>query len=600
MVGHAKCDCNDLKKAEESLVRKPHFDPSLLARGVLIALLILGFTKTVAPALLHKLPAGAALLPHLPTLATVLITAVVVVVTRGMLVGTCCLPSRQLTAKEISALIDSRDADMEATLGAKRNVLAQNLSRAIQFKTISFEDSDLENKIDYSQFLGLHEYLKTTFPLVHAAMERTVINQYSLVYKWQGSDEAQKPYLLTAHMDVVPTPEPEKWSVDPFAGTIKDGYVWGRGTIDDKQGVLGWLEAAEALLQSGFKPRRTVYFAFGHDEERSGTQGAANIAKWFAENVGPRDIFEFMMDEGLFIIDGAVPGHKKPVAFVCVAEKGYLSLKLTVEKEPGHSAAPPAETAIGILAGAVKRIEDSPHEAHFDGPAHDLFGSIRSGFGGAFRFIFSNLWLFEPLLRRLLASKPPTASMVRTTTALTIFKAGMKDNVIPASASAIVNHRIHPRDTIDKVIAWDKKVIADDRVKVEVLGHCIEPAPMSSPSHPAFGVIRDSIHRVFKGACSVAPGLFVAASDSKYYWNLTPQIFRFNPICLRSDEVNMFHGFNERIAIDNYCELVYFCTEVIRGNDKRYVAGSAEDEQDQAALHRAKHAATAAPVVKQD
>jgi len=594
MGGHPKCDCNDLKKAEESL-RKPGFDVNLFARGAFLSILTLGLAKTVVPGLLTRIPGGAAVLPAIPTLSMCIVITIIVVVTRGMLVGTCCLPARQLSAADISRLIETRDADMEARITNKRNAMAARLSRALQFKTISFEDSDLENKTDYNEFTRLHAYLAEAFPRVHAAMERHVINNYSLVFKWPGSDPAQKPYLLTAHMDVVPASEPEKWEVDPFAGIIRDGFVWGRGAIDDKQGVLGWLEAAEELLESGFAPKRTIYFAFGHDEEKSGLQGAVHISRWLAENVGPRDIFEFMMDEGLFIIDGAVPGHKKPVAFVCVAEKGYLSLKLTVDKEPGHSSAPGPESAIGILAAAVKKIEDHPHPTHFDGPAHDLFGSLREGFSGIFRFIFSNLWLFEPVLKRVLVRKSQTATMVRTTSALTIFKAGSKDNVIPSVATAVVNHRIHPSDTIESVTNWDKSVVNDPRVQFEVLGHSIAPAPVSAPTHPAFGVIRDSIHRVFKGNCAVAPGLFVAASDSKHYWNLTPQIFRFNPICLRADEVGMFHGFNEKISIDNYAELVSFCTNVITGNDARYVSGNAEDEQQASAMQDAKDIATGKP-----
>jgi carboxypeptidase PM20D1 len=194
-------------------------------------------------------------------------------------------------------------------------------------------------------------------------------------------------------MDVVPTPDLDRWIEDPFKGVIKDGYIWGRGTIDDKHMMMAWMETLELLLKEGFKPKRTIYISFGHDEEISGFQGAFEIRKYFLQTLGS-NCFEFMLDEGLFIIDGVVPGLKKPVAMVCVAEKGYATFKLSVSVEPGHSSAPPKETAIGILAKAVNKLEDNPHRLHFNGVAKKFFNQLIPDMNIYFKFILTNLWFF--------------------------------------------------------------------------------------------------------------------------------------------------------------------------------------------------------------
>jgi carboxypeptidase PM20D1 len=145
---------------------------------------------------------------------------------------------------------------------------------------------------------------------------------------------------------------------------------------------------------------------------------------------------------------------------------------------------------------------------------------------------------------------------VRTTTALTVFRAGAKENVLPCEATALVNHRIHPADSVDSVLARDRAVVNDARVRIEPTSWT-EPSPVSSVGHAAYTHLAACVREIFPGA-AVAPGLFVAASDSKHFWGLTDQIFRFSPVTLRNDELDMFHGTNERIGVRNYAKLVAF------------------------------------------
>ena len=161
---------------------------------------------------------------------------------------------------------------------------------------------------------------------------------------------------------------------------------------------------------------------------------------------------------------------------ICVAEKGNLCVELTVEAgEAGHSSAPPKEGAISILADALVRLHRAPFPAHADS-LQLLFGALRGGFKWPMQMIVSNLWLFMPLLRAVLASKPKTATLVRTTTALTVIRAGSRSNVLPVSASAVANFRIHPADSVTSILARLKTVIRDERAKLRTL-LATEPLP---------------------------------------------------------------------------------------------------------------------------
>lgn len=306
--------------------------------------------------------------------------------------------------------------------------------------------------------------------------------------------------------------------------------------------------------------------ALGHDEEIGGWQGAKHIAEFIHQRLGPR-CFEFMWDEGLFVIDRIVPGHRGPVAMICVAEKGSVTLELSVEGTPGHSSAPEFESAVGILANAVSKLERQPLPATLDGPANNMFTALRPGFTFGMKLLVSNLWLFGPLLRRVLAAKHKTSTLVRTTTALTVFQAGSKHNVVPGSAKAIVQHRVHPKDTLDDVQAYDTAVVNDRRVQVKRVGS-VPVSPVSSHTHPAFRSLEEVIGLVYPQAAA-APSLFVANSDSRHYWDLARQIYRFNPILLDRDETTRFHGIDERISVRNFAQVVLFCRTFVEVTDTR-------------------------------
>ncbi|EGC39248.1 hypothetical protein DICPUDRAFT_148033 [Dictyostelium purpureum] len=441
--------------------------------------------------------------------------------------------------------------------------LAQRLSNAIKFETISFGENE-EFGYCKDEFKKLHGYFKEIFPRVNKHLELTVINNYSLVYHWKGMDSSLKPILLCGHMDVVPILNRERWTYAPFEGKIQDGYIWGRGSMDDKQTVMSILESIEDLLAQGYKPQRSFYLAFGHDEELGGDEGAKFINEHFTKaKIGP---FEYILDEGLpIIVPPVFPGLNKPIAAVGVTEKGYVNVHLNVEIEGGHSSMPKRESAIGVLAKAVSKVEANPPSPSLS-QIRKLFDFVGRECTLPYRIIFSNLWLFEPILVKVLSGKPTLDTLQRTTTALTIFNAGNKANVLPHQASALINFRVAPGNTVDEIIEHVRKTINDERVVI-TSSQKTEPAPVSSTDDPSFKLIQTTVLQEYPDVI-VAPTIMVANTDTKHYWNLSKNIYRFNPLYLENSDLARFHGIDERISIKNYKQFVDFYYHLIKNSDR--------------------------------
>jgi carboxypeptidase PM20D1 len=435
----------------------------------------------------------------------------------------------------------------------------QHLAGAVRIRTASHLDA---GQINYRAFLELHQYLEESFPHVHRTLTREVVEQYSLLYTWQGQDTSLKPMLLMGHLDVVPIEEgtQKNWICPPFDGMVKDGFLYGRGTMDDKNAVVGILEAVEGLISVNYQPRRTIYLAFGHDEEIGGT-GAARIAALLQS----RGIaLECVLDEGLAIIDGILPGINKPFALVGVAEKGYLSVELSVESRGGHSAMPPKETAIGILSRAMLRLEEHPMPAHFKPPTSQMFAALAPEMTFALRLVLANLWVFKGLLLNRLSALNSVDAMLRTTTAPTILSAGFKDNILPIQARGAVNFRLLQGDTAESVLEHVRNTIADSRVKViPASGFYVEASSVSVVEAKSFQALGRALVSTYPEVI-VAPGLVTGATDSRHYAKLSSSIYRFSPLWIKPGDLTRVHGTNERIEVENFQRMVQFYAAFIR------------------------------------
>ena len=437
--------------------------------------------------------------------------------------------------------------------------VAERLGLAVQYKTIAHHD---QSKIDGNSFLGLHRLFKTLYPQVHSHLKVETVNDYSLLYTWEGKNPGLKPIMLTAHMDVVPADEKQEdgWTYPSFSGEIAEGYVWGRGSLDDKNSVISILEAVEHLLKNDFHPERTVYLGFGHDEEVQGRFGALAIAE-LLESRGVE--LGSLLDEGGAVIEGFLPDVDIPVGAIGISEKGYLSLKLTVSVEGGHSATPPQETAIGILSRAIANLENNPMPAHLE-VVEFLMGYLGSVLPFRQRMLFANTWLFGGILKKQLAKSNMLNASIRTTTAPTIIKAGVKDNILPGKAEAVVNFRILPGDDLRSVYEMVLARIKDDRVKVSPLeGDTLEgasgwnPTPVADTESPYFLKLSRLVQQTYPEAL-VIPYLVSGATDARRYATITENALRFYPVKLSREELNRIHGVNERISIENCGRMVSF------------------------------------------
>ncbi len=442
-----------------------------------------------------------------------------------------------------------------AKLAVDADAVAASMAQTVRARTVS---GLLDPAGAAAAFDALHAHLAQRYPRVHATLERDVIGAHSLLFTWRGSDAAARPIALLAHQDVVPiAPGTEAlWARPPFEGVIADGHVWGRGTLDNKSNLVTQLEAVEMLLASGFQPRRTVYLFYGHDEEVGGRRGAVEAVALLQQR-GVK--LEFVLDEGLAVTEGVLPGVDRPLALIALAEKGSVTLKLTATAAPGHSSMPPAagSSAIGMLSAALVRLDQNPMPGGIQGAAAEMFEAVAPEMPFGQRVALSNLWLTRPVVERMLGRGGATNAMLRTTTAMTIVNAGNKENVLPGRAEAVVNFRILPGDTPASVQAHVERVIADPRITVQPTGVAFQPSKLSSAQAGPFKLIERAAREVFPDAI-VAPGLMLAASDARHFDAITEHSYRFMPIRFRSEDLARVHGTDERIGVEQLADMVRF------------------------------------------
>lgn len=437
-----------------------------------------------------------------------------------------------------------------------------HLQEALRIKTISFEN---ESDFDSTAFEAFNLLLRKNYPLVDSLLEHKAFNRYSHLYKWQGSNTNLKPVVLMGHIDVVPIASPDKWSVDPFAGTIKDGKIWGRGTIDDKFSVIGILEAVEMLLKERFQPERTMYLSFGHDEEVGGKKGAVQMADYLSSNGVEA---EFVLDEGYAITQKLIPGIDPDVALIGIAEKGSTTIEFTVDMEGGHSSQPAKETAIDVLSNAMAKLKANPLKATITEPMHGFMNQL----GPEMKFVnkmgFANRGLFKGMIISTYENASGAGNaLVRTTTSPTIFNAGIKENVIPTHARSVVNFRIIPGQTADDVMDHVKQVIEDDRVKPAFYGFNSNPSTVSPTDNEGYKTINTTIKQIFENT-HTAPNLVIAATDSRHFGNVSKNIYRFVPYHINEDNINTFHGIDERISVEDYEDAIRFYRQLILNSNQ--------------------------------
>jgi len=436
---------------------------------------------------------------------------------------------------------------------------ARHLGEAVRFQTVSHQNR-AENLA--SAWDDQRAWLATTYPRFHAVASRQIVAGGAMIYVWKGTDPSLAPVILMAHQDVVPVAEETRnlWKADPFGGEVKDGAVWGRGTMDDKGNLVSLFEAAESLAVRGFQPRRTLIFVSGADEEVSGASMRAAAAELKRQGVHA----QFALDEGMAVLKH-YPVTGKPVAIIGVAEKGYATLRITARSAGGHSSAPPKDTAAVTVARAVVAINDHGFPLRFEGPMRQMTEALAPQMGAVPRFLIANDWLFAPLLVRQIAATDQGAAALHTTTAPTMLQGSPKENALPAVATARINYRIAPGDTAAGVMARARAAVGSLPVELAFEGgpaSVSDPSPVSSTQSAGYRLLAALAADV--SHAPVVPGLVTGATDSRHLVGVADDIYRFQPVSFELHDIEMIHGANEHLSLENLQAMVGFYTRLMQ------------------------------------
>ncbi|KAF7370753.1 Gly-X carboxypeptidase [Mycena sanguinolenta] len=464
-------------------------------------------------------------------------------------------------------------------------------------------------------FAPFHDYLSDAFPLVHKTLDLTKVNTFGLLYEWKGSDESLKPILLAAHQDVVPV-EPEtydEWTHPPFSGYYDGEYIWGRGSSDDKSGLIGTMTAIETMIEQGFAPTRTIVLAYGFDEEASGLQGAGALGAAMRGTYGSDHPFAFIVDEG----GGFTDESGTVFAIPSVAEKGYLDVHVEVTSPGGHSSVPPAHTTIGMLSRMVVEYEENPYEVELsrDSIPYALVQCLAAHGATMPRWLKDLVRRSQHSkralnkLRDVLIEDHQFKSLIGTTQAVDIVHGGVKSNALPEQAYALVNHRIATTSSVHETMAHDTALLAGLAARFnlsytafgdalskdgsgtltlkDAYGTSLEPAPVSpiaGKGSEAYQLLSGTIKATYAAhrgldlnsheGIVVAPGMSTSNTDTRYYWDLSRSIFRYNhnnAIGTR-DVPSGVHTVNEAMSADALLEMVrFFTTLILNADESRHI-----------------------------
>ena len=415
-------------------------------------------------------------------------------------------------------------------------------------------------EVDWSQFERFRDALVEAFPLVHAKLEREIVDGHSLLYRWPGTGVGD-PSVLMAHQDVVPADE-SGWQHPAFGaelvGSGEDTRIWARGTLDDKGMLCSILEAVESRLAAGFQPAADVYLSFSHDEETTGTGAPAAVDLLLSRGVRPG----LVLDEGGAVVEGIFPGVRGQIAVVGVSEKGQVGIELVVEKKGGHASTPARDGATARLARAITRLEERPSRATMSEPNLAMISTLGGRATGPTGFILRRARFFRPLLTQVLARLgPETNAVVRTTRAVTRLTGSAGDNVIAERATAMVNVRIAVGSSVEEATRDIRTAIDDPSVQVNVV-YGADPAPVS-PSHgAAWNTLAAAIDDVFPGAL-VTPYVMLQASDSRHFARISENVYRFLPFDLSAAERGTLHAKDESIRVSTYLRAIAFFDRLI-------------------------------------
>ena len=439
--------------------------------------------------------------------------------------------ARALAARPTAAAhakIELKNDDRAAAYG-------QKLSKMVRCETISSRDH-----MDLSKFESFHSLLAELFPNVHEVCEKHVFDG-SLLFRWAGRGEAD-PIILMSHQDVVEAGG--KWEHEPFSGDIDEtGRVWGRGTVDTKASLFCIFTALEELIESGFVPAGDMYIASSCTEEISGPGAPATVEYLKSQGVKP----SLVLDEGGMILESPMAGVKGLYAMVGVVEKGYADVKFTAKSNGGHASAPGKNTPLVRLGRFMAHMEDHPPFVRQISPTmEEMFKRLAPNMGFGLKTVLSNLWLFRPILLKVLpAINASAGAMTQTTLAFTTAKGSDGLNVLPQEAYVTGNMRLIHHQPGPESFEAVRRIAAQYGIETEVL-YEDAPCPVVGYESKQFQLIEDVTAQVYPGV-QVSPYVMTGGTDAKFYKELCPHCIRFAPLFIDEQQYGSVHGLNENI-----------------------------------------------------
>ncbi len=445
---------------------------------------------------------------------------------------------------------------------AVAELAAEHLAALIRIPTVTPDGPGPLSDAKDATMRAHRAALEAFYPHVFGAAEVDELPRRGMLLRIQGI-AADRPVVLMAHQDVVPVPEDweaEGWEHPPFDGVIADGWVHGRGALDDKGALVVMLEAVEALLAEGWQPREDLYLLMGADEEAYG-----DCAMEAAALLKRRGVVPYMvLDEGGAVASEAFPGVGRPMAVVGVSEKGIVTLRLTAESLGGHASTPPEESAAGALAWAIQRLESHP----FPGSLHDvqveMFTTVAPHAAGILGRVLGAAGALRWLLARVLPRvSPEMAATVRTTTAVTRLQGSPADNVLATRASAVVNMRVAVDWTVADAVRRIRNLLGPD-ITVTVVEQSA-PSPVSpTGDDPRWRAIGEAVAASYPDAVTV-PYIMLAASDARHMAHLSEAVYRFAPLHMNRAQREAIHGPNEKVQVTSLGQGVQFYRALLTG-----------------------------------
>lgn len=486
------------------------------------------------------------------------------------------------------------------------NASVPRLAGAVQIPTQSYDDmGPIGEDSRWDVMYDIAKYLEVTFPLVHNTLQLDKVNTHGLLFTWEGSDPSLKPTVLMAHQDTVPVEKSTigQWTHPPWSGEFDGRYVWGRGASDCKNSLVGILEAVELLIDAGFAPKRTLVLSFGFDEEISGGEGAGQLAPAILGRYG-KDGVAIIVDEG----SGIVKQWGTLFGTPAVAEKGYIDVDVVVRMPGGHSSIPPKHNGIGIMGELITAIEAHTYQPHL----HDenpYLGALQCG--AAYSAEFPSKLKKELRRRgtknveschqedRLALEAAKESDMIKyfftTSVAADLISGGAKINALPERTVLTVNHRVNVGDRTSDVKNHLTGVAAKVANKYNLtlhsfpedggetpssitlkvaFGATLEPAPVSPTSviegeTNAWSVLAGTTRALYGEELIMAPGLSTGNTDTKFYWDLTGNIYRYMPAYDEEDSgLGNIHTVDERASMVGHVKAVRWFSMFVRNMDE--------------------------------